>query len=785
MTKQYWVGEFFVDLSRNQISQHYQSQNLPPKALLVLTYLAENPGKVISYDELLDRVWPNSIVTPNTLQRSIAQLRKALGENSKAQGLIKTHAKQGYSLECEVVWSEDGKPSAMLVTEEDTESAERHGTHEPSYNEQNSDEPSHHEQSPIAHSFDRQAFYEEDQSARSPKNASLKRNDHPELVTESPENLNDPHSPETKSHNSVHSVKAKTSSKYRSVALAASFLVIALTLVLFQFQSKEPVMHIGDLRYLTATDDKEYGGTYSPDGNYIIFHRYFDPSCINGLWAKNATTMEEVQLTREMASYGIHSMSPDGKNLAFIKQEDCSKPVEQNVCYTLMKLDFMAALSEPQLPQELLVCKHSAIRKPVWTDNQHIALLQNNEQNWRLVKFSLQDSSVTELFSLTDGNIISFDWSMEQQVFAVTSRRNDGHQYVDILHPDGSIKSNNQITFPADLPRHLTARPEFVPGNEQLIFGDGTHLYTLNYNGQVQKADFQTDGNAGSPFFHPNGKSLLLIAGRYDSDIARLAIPDPDSYHSINDPKAEFSSFERSINAEDRAKFQPNGDLIAFESARTGSSQVWLLENGQPRLLSDFPSGAYVDNLLWNTAGDSLLVQAGMELHQLSLEQTMTTYDFPYPVVRLFHWDSEANQAIANVNINGKVKFVEIDLTNQSHTIINQKQVFWAAKNANGPLVFSDHLARFWQKTDVENKLLEPLTGQLGMKQRFVLHEEMIYGINKEDQLWSYHLPTDNFKILANMTSDIDYLTDANNNELLLSFVIAAKKEVVELSIAQ
>ena len=104
MTEQYWIGGFFVDVSRNQIVHNKQAQTLPPKALAVLTYLASRQGDVISQDELLDNVWSGTIVSPNSLQRCIAQLRKAFGDDGKAQGFIKTHAKKGYSLECDIRW---------------------------------------------------------------------------------------------------------------------------------------------------------------------------------------------------------------------------------------------------------------------------------------------------------------------------------------------------------------------------------------------------------------------------------------------------------------------------------------------------------------------------------------------------------------------------------------------------------------------------------------------------------------------------------------------------------
>jgi len=104
MSKPYWINDYLVDLSRNQISFQGNNIAIPKKSLAVLTLLAESSGKVVSHDTLMDKVWTNSVVAPNTLQRSISQLRKAFGDDSKQQSVIKTHAKQGYSLEAKVKW---------------------------------------------------------------------------------------------------------------------------------------------------------------------------------------------------------------------------------------------------------------------------------------------------------------------------------------------------------------------------------------------------------------------------------------------------------------------------------------------------------------------------------------------------------------------------------------------------------------------------------------------------------------------------------------------------------
>ena len=96
---QFWIEGYCINLSRNEITQNNQTQNYPPKVMAVLAMLVEYQGQVVSVDDLLERVWKDRVVSPNTLQRCISQLRQAFNDNSKVQRVIKTHAKQGYSLE--------------------------------------------------------------------------------------------------------------------------------------------------------------------------------------------------------------------------------------------------------------------------------------------------------------------------------------------------------------------------------------------------------------------------------------------------------------------------------------------------------------------------------------------------------------------------------------------------------------------------------------------------------------------------------------------------------------
>ncbi|WP_440875773.1 winged helix-turn-helix domain-containing protein [Thalassotalea sp. PLHSN55] len=115
MTKQFWVNNYYIDVNRNQIQHQQQATSIPPKVLKVLEVLASRAGEVVSHEELMDLVWENSIVGPNTLQRAIANLRKAFGDDSKKQIFIKTHAKKGYSLEANVRWEDNGTEKIATI----------------------------------------------------------------------------------------------------------------------------------------------------------------------------------------------------------------------------------------------------------------------------------------------------------------------------------------------------------------------------------------------------------------------------------------------------------------------------------------------------------------------------------------------------------------------------------------------------------------------------------------------------------------------------------------------
>ncbi|HZC43340.1 MAG TPA: AAA family ATPase, partial [Acidobacteriaceae bacterium] len=76
--------------------------NLPPKPFAVLRYLVENPGRLISHDELLDALWPETYVQPQVLRTYMLDLRKVLGDDPGCPRFIQTLPKRGYCFVAQV-----------------------------------------------------------------------------------------------------------------------------------------------------------------------------------------------------------------------------------------------------------------------------------------------------------------------------------------------------------------------------------------------------------------------------------------------------------------------------------------------------------------------------------------------------------------------------------------------------------------------------------------------------------------------------------------------------------
>jgi DNA-binding winged helix-turn-helix (wHTH) protein/Tol biopolymer transport system component len=117
MTRHKCLNFSFADIEVRErelsIVRNGESFAVEPKAFRVLLVLLNNPRKAITKDELLDAVWNETSVSENSLTRSIALLRRLLGDDPFDPRYIATVPTVGYRFLCDVRIVEDSSIGTM------------------------------------------------------------------------------------------------------------------------------------------------------------------------------------------------------------------------------------------------------------------------------------------------------------------------------------------------------------------------------------------------------------------------------------------------------------------------------------------------------------------------------------------------------------------------------------------------------------------------------------------------------------------------------------------------
>lgn len=90
----YEFAGYTLDMRQGRLRRGSQDVDLRPKSLALLVYLIKNPGRVIDKEELISVVWPEVVVSDDSLSQCLKDVRGRLGP--EADGLIRTVPRRGY-----------------------------------------------------------------------------------------------------------------------------------------------------------------------------------------------------------------------------------------------------------------------------------------------------------------------------------------------------------------------------------------------------------------------------------------------------------------------------------------------------------------------------------------------------------------------------------------------------------------------------------------------------------------------------------------------------------------
>ncbi|MBB4133292.1 winged helix-turn-helix domain-containing protein [Xanthomonas sp. 3075] len=107
------LGPLLVEPERLALIADGQTIALEPRMMEVLIALAERAGDVVSAEQLLIEVWHGSFYGDNPVHKTIAQLRRKLGDDSRQPRYIETIRKRGYRLLPKVVFPDDYRGAVL------------------------------------------------------------------------------------------------------------------------------------------------------------------------------------------------------------------------------------------------------------------------------------------------------------------------------------------------------------------------------------------------------------------------------------------------------------------------------------------------------------------------------------------------------------------------------------------------------------------------------------------------------------------------------------------------
>jgi len=110
---------FRLDTANQCLWRGEERVSIPPKPYDMLRYLVENPGRLITQEEFLEKLWPKTYVNPELIRKYILDIRKILGDRPDKPEFIETVTKRGYRFIASVVDEDATTPINPTAIEEE------------------------------------------------------------------------------------------------------------------------------------------------------------------------------------------------------------------------------------------------------------------------------------------------------------------------------------------------------------------------------------------------------------------------------------------------------------------------------------------------------------------------------------------------------------------------------------------------------------------------------------------------------------------------------------------
>lgn len=108
-------GEFRIDTASAELRGPGGAVPIEPKVYDMLVLLAENPGRLVTREEMIEQVWGGRIVSDSAVSTVLKNVRRAIGDDGVSQRFLKTVHGRGHRFTAEV---EVLRPASVAVAGE-------------------------------------------------------------------------------------------------------------------------------------------------------------------------------------------------------------------------------------------------------------------------------------------------------------------------------------------------------------------------------------------------------------------------------------------------------------------------------------------------------------------------------------------------------------------------------------------------------------------------------------------------------------------------------------------
>ena len=103
---------FALDTGRRELRGSAGPVHVEPQVFDLLLYFVQNRDRVISKDELVERIWKGRAISDAALNSRINAARRAIGDTGERQALIRTIPRRGFLFAAEVTNDRGTAPQA-------------------------------------------------------------------------------------------------------------------------------------------------------------------------------------------------------------------------------------------------------------------------------------------------------------------------------------------------------------------------------------------------------------------------------------------------------------------------------------------------------------------------------------------------------------------------------------------------------------------------------------------------------------------------------------------------